>query len=415
MMCSSFRDEMASDSSPMEGSTCLQFVQYLVDSQRFDYVVGLLIIVNAVAIGWETDYVARGESDKLATFFRASEITFCVCFTLELSLRLYVNRLSFFFDEGCHWNYLDFVLVTLQLLEECAGSLGTETDVGMMKFLRVLRLVRLLRIVRLFRLFRELHTIILSIAGSVRSLCSTGVLLLMILYTAGAYFTQVVTYHFAELPEGWQSDSLSEGERILMLHFGTLGASALTLFQAITNGISWQTVTLPLMTYCSPWAVVFFCVYIAFVIFALMNLVTGVFVESALETVKNEKDLMLLDQVRLLFHKTDTGGTGEVSWQQFSDRLEDPMMQAYFEAIDSDSEEAKQIFLLIDSENTGHINAEQFISGCFRLRGPAKAVDLASFMHDYNRTKMLWYSHACRMEQVLATNSYQSVMDPLLA
>merc|ERR1712050_333168 len=118
---------------------------------------------------------------------------------------------------------------------------------------------------------------------------------------------------------------------------------------------------------------------------AIMNVVTGVFVESTMASAKDEQDYFMVSNVRELFAATSGGMSGSLTWVDFESLLDRSQMQAYFKAIDVDISEAKGVFQLLDLDKSGSIDAEEFLSGCLRLRGPAKALDLALLMHEVQR------------------------------
>merc|ERR1712151_650420 len=82
------------------------------------------------------------------------------------------------------------------------------------------------------------------------------------------------------------------GEHSLELayFFGSLFRSMLTMLEVILGGVNWDKVVVPLIADISPVAGIIFGAYIAFCLFAMMNLVTGVFVESALRTAREEDE-----------------------------------------------------------------------------------------------------------------------------
>merc|ERR1719321_1048174 len=57
----------------------------------------------------------------------------------------------------------------------------------------------------------------------------------------------------------------------------------------------------------------------------------------------------------------------------------------YFESVDLDVAEAKGLFKLLDRNGNGVVEAEEFVLGCLRLRGNAKAIDLATLMYENRR------------------------------
>merc|ERR1712151_852008 len=86
----------------------------------------------------------------------------------------------------------------------------------------------------------------------------------------------------------------------------------------------------------------------------------------------------------------DLGPSGQMSWEQFKDQLENPQLEAYFRALDLDKSEAKGLFDLLDYEKCGTINAEEFINGCIRLSGPALSKDLVTLMFQVNQMWSEW-------------------------
>merc|ERR1712187_134110 len=71
----------------------------------------------------------------------------------------------------------------------------------------------------------------------------------------------------------------------------------------------------------------------------------------------------------------------------FMGMLEVPQMLEAFKAINIDVSEAKGLFKFLDLDNSGEVNCEEFIDGCLRLSGPAKALDLSVLMREVGLIK----------------------------
>merc|ERR1711972_516951 len=108
----------------------------------------------------------------------------------------------------------------------------------------------------------------------------------------------------------------------------------------------------------------------------MMNVITGVFLETAMERAKQEKEIFLVGNARIVFERADMDKSGMISWPEFQKALEVDDMRDFFEAIDIDQTEAKSLFDLLDISGDGKISADEFLNGCLRVRGPAKALDL---------------------------------------
>ena len=80
-------------------------------------------------------------------------------------------------------------------------------------------------------------------------------------------------------------------------------------------------------------------------------------------------------------------GRSQGDWELFESKLGTPQIQEFFMAIDVDQSEAKGLFHLLDLDHSGGVSAEEFINGCLRLRGPAKALDLALLIQEVRVTQ----------------------------
>jgi hypothetical protein len=162
----------------------------------------------------------------------------------------------------------------------------------------------------------------------------------------------------------------------------------------------------PLIQGISPFTGVLFLLYIAFAVLAMMNVVTAVFVENALATANSDKEQHLVAQLRELFVTADEDQSGMISWEEFERKLDDESMVKYFKALELDVCEAKGLFTLLDVDNVGEILIEEFVSGCLRLRGGAKAIDLATLMYYNKRMSSNMRAHCVYIEEML-----EEVMD----
>merc|ERR1719261_1036751 len=64
---------------------------FLVCSVNFDYTSALFIVANSVVVGVNTDWVAQNIGKDPPFTFRVFDLVFCVIFTVELTLRLFVH------------------------------------------------------------------------------------------------------------------------------------------------------------------------------------------------------------------------------------------------------------------------------------------------------------------------------------
>jgi len=72
----------------------------------------------------------------------------------------------------------------------------------------------------------------------------------------------------------------------------------------MSGGADWDSMAGPLIEV-HPLLGVAFAMFIAFALLALMNVVTGVFVQTALQNAKEQEDRFMEDQIRRLFEIQD--------------------------------------------------------------------------------------------------------------
>merc|ERR1712176_665092 len=107
-----------------------------------------------------------------------------------------------------------------------------------------------------------------------------------------------------------------------------------------------------------------------------MNVVTGVFVQTALQSAKDEEDSFLTDQIVTLFDMTSRDKVAKITFEEIKSCLNDPDTSKEWKSINVQPEEAKYLFELLDIDESGIIQFEEFLSGCLRLHGNAKSMDL---------------------------------------
>jgi len=165
--------------------------------------------------------------------------------------------------------------------------------------------------------------------------------------------------------------------------------------------MDWDLAVSPLMEHISPVLAPAFSVYIAFALLAMMNVITGVFVENAIDSANRDKEKYLVQTARDLFEKADPDGTGVISWTEFEKQLAKPELQTYLLGLGVDSKSARGLFKILDLDNSGEIDADELLTGTLRLRGQAKAIDLAALIYESRRMSRRLAKHGQFVEDAL--------------
>jgi len=213
----------------------------IVEDKRTERLIIILIIINAVVLGLETSETA------MALFGRELKIVdqaILAVFVVEIIARLIVHRGAFFRDP---WSIFDFFVVGIALVPT-TGAFS------------VLRALRVLRVLRLITTVPSLQRVVGGLIAALPGMASVVALLSLLFYVFSVMATKLFG---AEFPE-W---------------FGSIGASAYSLFQIMTLE-SWSMgIVRPVME-TFPYAWAFFVPYIVVTTFAVLNLFIGIVVNA---------------------------------------------------------------------------------------------------------------------------------------
>lgn len=382
-----------------------------------DMVVSVSIVLNGILLGLQADYQALNSTDNIPVFFAVTEIIFCAIFTLELGIKLCKYRLRLYSMPSWRWNLFDTALVSMQLgdvlmevifastsANDALDTAATMKNAAFLRLLRLLRLLRILRLLRLLQFFSELNVVTAAIMSSMKSLLGTTFMLIMVMYIIGIVICQITTSHRVTLIE--------QGRPVppdLVEWWGSLSRSMLSLYEAFLGGIDWDSLVQPLMNI-SPWLAVCFALYIAFITLAMMNVITGIFVESAIKNAEKEKDKVLSAHVREL-HKMLGNTEGIVQREDFRHTMKDEELQHYFADLGIDQNAAVHLYDLLSIDREEGLTVEELVQGIIRLRESAKFLDVMTLLYEVeqaNNDMMLCLDRTSQVVGLLCEKTFGS-------
>ncbi len=216
-------------------------LQAFVESPGFTRFIVTIIVLNAISLGLETSPAVMDRMGGALLFFDRAAL---IIYTIELSLKFLVYRLSFF-KQG--WNVFDLVIVGTAWLP-AGGALS------------VLRALRILRVLRLLSVVPQMRSVIGALFSALPGMGSVVAVLMLVFYVASVMATKL---YGAAFPE-W---------------FGGIGASMYTLFQIMTLE-SWSMgIVRPVMEE-FPLSWIFFVPFVVVTSFAVLNLFIALIVNS---------------------------------------------------------------------------------------------------------------------------------------
>lgn len=222
----------------------------VVEHKWFAPFITAIIVINAITLGMGTyDVWPAGVIAGMYIF----DAVVTSIFVMEIGLKLIAYRWKFF-KSG--WNVFDLAIVSIALVP----------GVGPLSVLRAMRVLRVLRLISIVPMLRRIvEALLRAIPGMGAILAVLG----LMIYVAAVMATTLY----------------SETNPVL---FGSLPASALSLFQVMTMDGWRMEVVQPVMDAGHPYAWMFFLTYIVFVSFAVLNLFMALIVESLNDDIREE-------------------------------------------------------------------------------------------------------------------------------
>lgn len=359
-----------------------------VRSKYFDQICAFFLVTNTCFIGIQVEYAATRITDDLPLAYVIVDFCYGFWFIAELLLRIKAAGWEFVTDvEEKVWNIFDAAIVILCSVEMFLAlflSSGPLKTLSAVRMIRVIRIARIARVIRLMRFFRSLRILLAAIFSTLKSCLWTAMLLGMILYGFGVIFVQGVAEHRVITPS---SDVNPE----LIVYFGTLPRGIFTMFKSVLGGLDWQTAVEPLSDMNGMY-VMLFVLMITFVYLAVLNVVQGLFLQSALEHAQSDREDQIRHQITekeryvktilSLFAELDDNLDGEVTLREFEEHLNEQRMVGFFEALEIEAADAWTLFKLLDVDRGGSVSVAEFVDGCLKIKGNAKGVQIAQIMYE---------------------------------
>lgn len=229
-----------------------------VSNTQFQNFIIVLIIINGITMGLETSKSFMSGYGDLLHIFDTFVITI---FTIEIILRIYAHRLSFFKDP---WSLFDFIVVAISLIPASGGF-------------EIFRVLRVLRLFRLVTVVPQMRKIVMALLSTIPGMASIAALMILFFYIFAIMATNLYGSAYPE----W---------------FGTLGESFYTLFQIMTLE-SWSMgIVRPIMqTHPSAW--IFFVPFIFVVTFIMVNLIVAIVVD-AMNIINSKEESNIVEEVK---------------------------------------------------------------------------------------------------------------------
>lgn len=364
-----------------------------------DYVAGGLVLLNSLVMLFEFQLEGNANGEMIGYhagsaaawndavhIFRALDVTFVIVFTIEWIVRIFLDRMEFLTDFANWFDTLCVISGVIDLILRLSLEDTNEASrsVVILRLMRALKSLRAIRMVRSLRFFRGLRVLVRACQCFLPSLCWSMVLL-GVFMTMGALMMGNLLQAFI------LDEALPETERyFLWERYGTAYRATYTLFE-ITFAGNWPVNVRPVLENASQAFVVFFVLYITVVVFAVIRVISAVFLKDTFDAAQNDAEQLVVDKLRLksqyiaklerIFRAIDVQGDGVVTEERLMQILANPKVAAYFQTLDLDVHEGRALFHLLDNGD-GEVTLDEFIDGIMRCKGHARAIDQVAMHAD---------------------------------
>mmetsp|Transcript_809 Transcript_809/g.1536 ORF Transcript_809/g.1536 Transcript_809/m.1536 type:complete len:572 (+) Transcript_809:89-1804(+) len=387
-------------------------------SAKFDLFIGFLVLLNVFFMflkchydGMEIGYELQQEHYPNGTLYEdfknwqhypigaeeqwpgAGDIlitvdtVFSLLFTVDVSLKIVFLGIAFWQSA---LNLLDLVVVVLGIY---ALASPTFNNPSYMRMLRLAKIGRLAGALKNSPAVQSLQMLLKCISNCVHTLGWSLCVLVVIQSIMGLFISSVV--------QNMLTDSLSQDPDIalpmnlqndLFYWYGTFSKTMMTMFQILfANWIPCARILIDNVS--EVWALFFIC-YRCLIGFAVLNVIKAVFVQSTMKVAQQDQELLIAQKQRQneanqknlksLFSEIDESGDGEVSYEELMAVVENPKMKLWMSALEIDTHDLQSLFKLLD-DGDGNISIDEFLKGIGRLKGPAKAIDLATLLAGFTK------------------------------
>jgi len=338
----------------------------------------VLVLLNALCAGITAElclaYARRRE--VAPSYLQMPDYVFLAAFILELLARIYIERRHFIFGPQRTWNIFDSIVIAVQLFEFAHGT-------GVV-VLRLLRFFRVLQLARILRTLQGLRPFKLMVSAAVwQPLLWGGLLLACLSYAFALLLSQQVADFIA-------ADANSENTDDLLVLYGSIPDTMVTLFMALSGGDAWRNLLLPLASI-SVWCRLIFLAYVFAAVFGAVQILAAVYVDGvilcshvdrdAATAEKRHADLIVSSDLREFLYLADPCNNGTLSQQAFLNFINQQEGKQILEKLGVNAVRIAALYELLDVEDNGSVDVAQFLSGIGFLSGNPMTFHAAMASH----------------------------------
>ncbi|CAE8736924.1 unnamed protein product, partial [Polarella glacialis] len=368
-------------------SSCLKKLHTFLQSNKFEFLISVLLCVNVLFLAlelqyhgniegyylsmYETPYIIQEDWGQVDSFFVVGDLVFTVIFCIDVTIRIVVLRSKFWYVPI---NWVDFAVVATSLIA-LAESLPVSPL--FLRLLRIGKLARALRMVTTSNALMSLKLLIKCLASSLDMLFWSFMLLVFIQCIAGMVIANLAKEYISD------TSKRVETRREVFIFYGTFTRTFLTMFEILFA--NWAPACRVLVDNVSEWFSIFFLIYRCVIGFAVLNVLNAVFIQQTLKTASSDEELAFkqkqkdhvkyTQKVQKLFRSVDLSSDGNITFDEFALLVESPKLKFWMSQLELEYHDLLGLFEMLD-DGDGEISLEEFITGAGRLKGTATTIDI---------------------------------------
>eukprot|EP00928_Gymnodinium_smaydae_P050595 TRINITY_DN3414_c0_g1_i3.p1 TRINITY_DN3414_c0_g1~~TRINITY_DN3414_c0_g1_i3.p1 ORF type:complete len:512 (-),score=62.63 TRINITY_DN3414_c0_g1_i3:122-1657(-) len=381
-------------------TTHSNFFHRIVSNKWFEILCSGIVIMNAIVIAFETQYVDNGVGHQLgyrghleqaeeyypnaALILSILSWIFGSAYVIEFVFRVCASPLRCAMDG---WNWFDFVIIVIWFISKFEETFPINSS-----FLRIARVARLLRLLKLGRSLNGIDSLVIittAMKGCVSVLLWTFVVLGLVQMLCALLVAQYLHVFYFE--EGEQNtDQIS-----VFKYFGTFNRAFFSMWE-ITLG-NWPPACRVLAENVGEAFFTFGMMHKLIIGFAVVAIINGVFTQQTFSVAAMDDVIMVRRKqtaaeyhrrkMNQLWKEADRSGDGEVTLPEWQELLDNPGVKTWLASMELDARDAALVFELLDESNDGTVSFEELVHGVSKLKGAARSIDLHALAREHQKLK----------------------------
>jgi hypothetical protein len=279
-------------------------------------------------------------------------------------------------------NILDFVLLVIQATNITADFFAGQSSDNVMHF-RAIRLFKMLRIIRLIKFADHVKTL--------NCLCRCVAETFMSVFWAFSLLVALFFLFSLVICAGIAS-AVQDGHDEFAWAFGSVQTGMLSLLQATTGGRDWGDYFELLHHIGISGEEWIFLASILFMQIVVMNIILGVFVEKATQTLAPDEveeahmrllaDKKMEADLRRLCNAADVSKAGRMKVADWKKAVGSSPLREYLYIFGLPEHHMLTLIRMLAADADGHVSIHDFVQGCMRLKGGASSFDMNTVLFD---------------------------------